>query len=310
MPDKEKCFVSAVVYLSNAEDCIAPFLSTVGDILDANFQNYEIILVNDGGDEAASLAADCLAHGQNGRPSSTHLINMSYHQGINPAMNAGVDLAIGDFVFEFDSPYIDYAPELLMAAYQRLLDGFDIVSVGPDKMPLRSRLFYAVYNRTSHTPSKLRSESFRIVSRRAINRVKMTNQIIPYRKAVYANCSLPMDFISYTPDGRRPKPGPAASSDKYNLALEALILFTDITFKISSGFALAMVLITVCAAAYTLFVFFGHHPVEGWTSMVLILSICFSAMFFLFSIIIKYLSVILNIIFKKRYYSIGSIDKL
>ena len=35
------------------------------------------------------------------------ILNMSFFHGVEAAMNAGVDLAIGDFVFEFDSCIAD-----------------------------------------------------------------------------------------------------------------------------------------------------------------------------------------------------------
>ena len=50
-------------------------------------------------------------------------------------MNAGVDLAIGDFVFEFDTVCMDYKTELLMQVYRRSLEGFDIVSASAMRKP-------------------------------------------------------------------------------------------------------------------------------------------------------------------------------
>lgn len=38
------------------------------------------------------------------------ILNMSLHQGVEQAMNAGLDAAIGDFVFEFDSLDTPYPP--------------------------------------------------------------------------------------------------------------------------------------------------------------------------------------------------------
>uniref|UniRef100_UPI00325FE826 hypothetical protein n=1 Tax=Clostridium sp. NkU-1 TaxID=1095009 RepID=UPI00325FE826 len=43
-------------------------------------------------------------------------------------MNAGVDLAIGDFIYEFDNLLVEYDQDLIWKVYQRSLQGYDIVS--------------------------------------------------------------------------------------------------------------------------------------------------------------------------------------
>ena len=57
--------------------------------------------------------------------------SVSYFHGTEAAMNAGMDLAIGDFVLEFDACVPDFAAAEIMRVYQRSLDGFDIVSPAP-----------------------------------------------------------------------------------------------------------------------------------------------------------------------------------
>ena len=117
-------------------------------------------------------------------------------------MNAGLDLAIGDFVFEFDTVFVDYTPEDIMAVYDQALEGFDMVSASPDcKMRRTSRMFYQILDRFSDTPYSMTSERFRILSRRVINRVMSMNNDIPYRKAVYSHCGLKTKNIVYTAAG-------------------------------------------------------------------------------------------------------------
>lgn len=47
MADKEKNFVSAVVYVHNAGERLDRFLAMVTSVLEANFEHAEIICVND-----------------------------------------------------------------------------------------------------------------------------------------------------------------------------------------------------------------------------------------------------------------------
>lgn len=90
---KENNFVSAVVYARLCEKEIKPFLTKVCDFLASNFMNYEVICVNDASQDRTvqdvqEFAAD--GHG------TVSLLTMSYYQGLELAMDAGVDLAIGD----------------------------------------------------------------------------------------------------------------------------------------------------------------------------------------------------------------------
>lgn len=51
MANKEKNFVSAVVYVHNAEKRIEIFLKTIIKILEDNFEHSEIICVNDASED-------------------------------------------------------------------------------------------------------------------------------------------------------------------------------------------------------------------------------------------------------------------
>jgi len=92
--------------------------------------------------------------------------------------------------------------------------------------------------------------------------------------------------------------------------MNALILFTDVSYKISIILSIIMMLITIGVGIYTISVFVGSNPVEGWTTTMLFLSFGFFAIFTIFAIIIKYLSIIVNLVFRNSKYLIESIDKL
>jgi len=159
MSIKQKTFISAVIYICNAETVIENFLKTLYGVLYEHFEKFEIICANDASTDATTDIIRKLAGSFNNCTLS--ILNMSYYQGVEAAMHAGVDLAIGDFVFEFDSTAMDYDPELIIRVYERSLHGFDIVSCGRERIRALSKLFYSLYNRHSGTQNKLKSETFR-----------------------------------------------------------------------------------------------------------------------------------------------------
>lgn len=127
---KEKNFVSLVAYLHNDSDRVTSFFQTMQKILQENFLKYEMIFVDDASEDDTVKKLRAAADGAKG--GMIQIIRMSYFQGVEMAMNAGTDLSIGDFVFEFDSLTADYEPSLVMEVYRRSLEGYDIVSASPE----------------------------------------------------------------------------------------------------------------------------------------------------------------------------------
>ena len=164
--NKEKNFISAVVYLHNDGARAVEFCRAVAAELDSHFAQYELVVVDDactddtverlrawGKDQAAPLT----------------ILHMSLYHGLENAMNAGLDASIGDYVYEFDSTELCYPAAMIFDAYRTALQGSDIVSVCPKAT--RSGLFYRIFNANSHSNYQLRTDAFRLVTRRAINRV-------------------------------------------------------------------------------------------------------------------------------------------
>ncbi len=312
MINKEKNFVSCVVYLHNDEKYVKDFLAKIVHVMNQNYEKYEIVCVNDGSvDDTITEIKRFLD--EDDKEHAMSLINLSYYQGVETAMNAGRDLAVGDFLFEFDSCVMDFEPELIMEVYRRSLEGYDVVAAAPRHyVPLTSRLFYWVYNLGSYSSGKLRQERFRIISRRAINRVNQLNTYIPYRKALYANCGLKMDTILYVnKEKSKINRNREERGNRNTLAIDTVIMFTNILEKLSIllsvGF-FAILLYVFGDIIYTLFS--DTRPVEGWLSLMGMMSLGFFMLFVMLTLIFKYLSLILNISFKKQRYVIEGVEKL
>lgn len=309
---KEKKFISLVVYLHNVEDYIKYFLKSVIPVCERSFEQFEIVCVDDGcEDNTMEILRSYLAENQIGAMVS--VIHMSFFHGLEGAMNAGRDIAIGDFVYEFDDVFVDYQPEMLLTVYEKLLEGNDIVAASSKgKMRLTSRLFYSLYNATSRSKGKIGPETFRIVSRRAINRIKSMGQYIPYRKAVYMNCGLKTATIHYDSSDKSARiKNKTVVSERTGLALDSFIYFTNVLERVSAVVCGLFLLVTVGMGIYIISDFFNaNKPVEGWLSTMGFLALGFFGVFALLTIILKYLSVLLNLIFREQRYLIADVEKI
>ncbi|MBO7491512.1 MAG: glycosyltransferase [Bacteroidales bacterium] len=303
---KEVNFVSAVVYCCNASTTIGSFVKHLDETLSDNFLKYEIIVVNDASTDNSVDIVKSLE--VNKERCVMTIVNMSHRQGLESSMNAGVDLSIGDFVFEFDDPVQDFEWSMLMDLYRHSLKGYDIVSARPQRgTRLSSKLFYALFNHYANLQYKISTESFRVLSRRAINRVRNITELSPYRKASYANSGMAMDTLPYVPKLKKKK---EKYSDRKSMAVDSLILYTDIAYHLTAGIALFMFLVTIGFALYALFTKIYSHPVEGWTTTILFIAFGFSGLFVILAMILKYLQIIVSLVFKKKYYLFESIEKL
>ena len=71
-----------------------------------------------------------------------------------------------------------------------------------------------------------------------------------------------------------------------------------------------MMLVTLTELIYAVVVYFMGIPIVGWTTTLLVISFGFLGLFFSQSIIIKYLSLNLDMAFRKQKYLIESIEKV
>lgn len=301
MTNKEKNFVSAVVYLHNDGDRAVEFFRRVTEVLNEHFDQYELVAVDDACTDNTVEALRSWAAGQ-AKPLT--VLHMSLYQGLEPCMNAGLDAAIGDYVYEFDSSAMPYQPELIFQAYETALQGNDIVSVCPTHTSGSSRLFYRVFNANSHSAYQLRTDAFRLVTRRAINRVHASSENLPYRKAAYAASGLRMADLEF--EGRMGDKG----TGRLALAADSLALYTDAGYKVSAGVAIVMMVLALIELAYTLVIFCAGHPIEGWTTMMFVLTLGFAGVFAVLTIVVKYLSLLVDLTFKKQKYLVESIEKI
>jgi len=305
---KEKKLISLIVYLYNNEGSILEFLELIIKQTEALFEHFEVIIVNDSStDNSVQKIKQALFL----KSYQVSIIQMSFHQGVELSMNAGLDLSSGDFVYEFDNAIIDFDEVLIEQSYRKILEGYDIVSVSPSSSEKRtSRFFYKTYNYFSKSDYKLRTDRFRILSRRAINRSFSISVKIPYRKAMYINSGLKIFTIEFKKKNQL-KNNTEKSYLRNKTAIDTLIIYTNLAFSISISISLALLFCTLSIIIYTIFIYFGKEkPIEGWTTIMLLLSGGFSGLFFLTAIIIKYLSLILELVFKKKSYIQENIEKL
>ena len=109
----EKNFASAVVYVHDNESQIKNFLIMLQQVFKEHFEKYEIIMVNDASSDTSVAIIREVA--KTFDDAVVSILNMSYFQGLELSMNAGKNLSIGDYVFEFDTVDVDIPKRLAIS---------------------------------------------------------------------------------------------------------------------------------------------------------------------------------------------------
>jgi hypothetical protein len=74
--------------------------------------------------------------------------------------------------------------------------------------------------------------------------------------------------------------------------------------------ALTMMLVAIFIALYAFYFYFiVGNTVAGWTTTILFLALSFFGLFAILTMMIKYLSILLGLVFKRQKYVIESIEK-
>lgn len=307
---KEHKFISVVARVRNDRERVKPFLDTVMGACAALFEKCELIFVDDASTDGT---VDEIRAYYEASPADymVSIVKLGISQGLESAMNAGRDLAIGDFVFEFDDLIVDYDTDMIRQAYESCIAGHDIVEVSSDA-PMRwtSRLFYRIYNSASRTRIPVEQTTFRLLTRRAVNRVKSLGVHIPYRKAVYLNCGLSVQRLRYHASGKGVTVH-SVGEGRTELATDSFIYFTNVMEKVALIITSVFFFIALAVAVYVIVsIFTDDQMASGWVSMMGFLSLAFMGVFGLLAIMLKYLSVIVNLVFRRQRYLIEDIEKI
>lgn len=225
MNKKESVFISAVLYLSDYSIDADKFTRNLLDSLKSYFDHYEVIIVDDCSTKHEKFLKEVLVSLAD---STITVVHMSVRQGVEACLQAGLDVSIGDFVFEFDTLDMLFDKSLLWDVYQEALKGNDVVSVEPKQNNVSRSLFYKLFNKYSNAEYDINASAFRLVSRRAINRVLELNMSSAFRQAVYASCGLKNSRIKCKESASPQK------ARRLSLAIDSFLLYTEFSKGVCS----------------------------------------------------------------------------
>jgi hypothetical protein len=287
--NKEQNYLSIVVVINHDAKDIDQFFLILQRFCEQNFNSYEFVIVDN---NALRETIDKIINKLIDMGLYANLIGLPYEFNKEQAVLAGVDAAVGDYVFEFEDTTVDYIADDLWRMYQTCKSGNDIVLLRPNyQTRFLEREFYRMLVKYSNKESVLYQSRVHLISRRAINRANSCNKVIYYRKYAYCNLGLNYTFIMY--ESSRRQKSSELTWGKIDYATDLLLVFTNLGKRISIVLSLVFMLTSIIAIIYTIFAYALLNVIHGWTTIMLLLSISFTGVFICFGIVIKYLNLLL-----------------
>lgn len=302
---KEQVFVSVVLYAQNNESEIAQSLIRLDQVMRSHFKNYEIIIVNDFSQDRTLEEAHLAINDMYG---DITIINLSRIHGVEHAMMAGLNKSMGDFVFEIESLVIDFEMEMIYEMFKTSTSkGFDIVAATSGQAGWTSRMFYKLLNKVSYLNLSLSTERVRLVTRRALNAMLTLKEKVRYRKALYELTGYSKTLYHYKALDVAPRR--KVNRENISLALDALVSFSHFGLRAAHLFSVSFFAFSIFMGGYALYnYFFNQSVVEGWTTLMILISIGFAGLFFIGGVIGEYTSRILIEIQNRPFYSTKSVE--
>jgi len=276
-------FISVVGIIPDSAYVLKSVLSKTHKVLKESFQDFEIILVNNGlsydFDNALNDLEDIYSH--------IRVLNLSKSIDSNNAIVAGLDHANGDYIIVMD---MDVFPELIAELYQKTQENNDVVYVRfrDRKMPFLKKsifkLFYYIMDKYSDIQIDFNMSDTRIISRRALNSILRVREKMRYMKGIYSFVGYRTSFIEInSPVGNSSKRSPSYSQ-LLTTAISAITSFTDIAHKLLLYVFFASLIFCVGASVNAMsvkflgFDIFGNPTpnVPGYTFLIVFLAITFS----------------------------------
>ena len=291
--------LSVILPVHDRREELEPYVGRVLAALRQGFVNHELIIVDDGSlDGSAEIARALVA-----RNLSVRLVQLSRAYGVEIAIAAGLDQAIGDYVAVL-SPELTDPVEMLPTLIATARDGVDVVYVKrPRTRPrlgqglvhwLGARLFYELCRRLTGLTIHDDASDFCLLSRRVVNsltRLKEHNRVM----------SMLLAYTGFSTRGIEPDPALGLPPHHWpgmrrrlHLALDAIVAFSDKPLRyVSYASMLISALALLGAGAVLVERILNTRVAEGWASLMVVQLVMFCLLFLLLAIVSEYVSRIL-----------------
>lgn len=294
--DRHAFTYSIVVPVFNSVDVVGHTVDRIVEVFETEKLSYQLILVNDGSRDGSW---EVIAERARGNPNLV-AVNLLRNYGQHNANLAGLREATGDFVITMDDD-LQNPPDQALVLIDEAIKGWDVVfgkferKRAPAYRRVGTKLIAMINHRIFAQPPGLAVSNFRILRRDVVDRICASRTAHPY---LTGQALMYSSHRTHVPVRHEPR---TIGKSSYSMARILRLVFT-IMFSYSSFplRAAALAGFVVAAASFLLGLvyllrgLFVDAPVEGWTSLVVLLSMFNGVTIAMLSILGEYVVRTLN----------------
>jgi dolichol-phosphate mannosyltransferase len=231
--------------------------------------SFELLLINDGSRDATWPKIQEMAALHPGVVG----VNLARNYGHQLAVTAGLKLARGERVLIIDADLQD-PPELLCELSARMDEGFDVVFAQRRTRAKESafklvtaNLFYRLLAGMSETPIPRNVGDFRLMSRRAVDRLNAMPEQDRFLRGMVAWLGGRQTEVLYDRDPRFAGETGYTLKKMIKLATAGITSFSTLPLKLAVVLAGAGAAIAFALLLYVVVGFITGHVARGWTSL-------------------------------------------
>jgi len=294
--EKADCFVSVVCRLRNHAKIVDAFINDICEVLEANYTNYELVLIDDRSeDDTVERVVAMLEQYR-----CIRLVQLSQTMGLETAIAAGLETAIGDFVVVM-SPDHDPAGEIVKAV-ETSRKGSDVVVGVTDKkgqyglvFRMLRAIFYVLYDYIFKVKRIRNTTDFRVFSRKAVNALTSIRQKQRFLDILIST----IGFKTTTHEYKQASRSGGSPAMKLSIAIRRGIYMIIFNSSFPLRFVNALgILGSLAALSYAVYVIVINivkdNVREGWTTISFVFSILFFLLFFILALLGEYIGRLLQ----------------
>ncbi len=261
--------ISIVIPVFNEEENITFLHGVLKEVLDENFEQYEIIFADDGSRDATFEKILAL----NQKDPFVKGLSFSRNFGHQAALFAGLSKAKGDIIVTMDGD-MQHPPEMIPVLYQKYLEGYDIVNTrrldaddtGIVKK-ITSKWYYKLINYLSDVPIEPAAADFRLMTNKAVQALNNMPERHRFTRGLVGWMGFKQAIVDYKAKKRHAGTTKYTFGKMLRFGLDGIVSFSVKPLRIAFYVGFIVSLLSMVYALFAIIKFLNDETVAGWTSI-------------------------------------------
>ena len=296
----------------NENENIDEYLNRVIKTLEKLKLDYQIILVDDGSEDATWNKI--LENSK--KNNNIYGIKFTRNFGHQSAIMAGINFAKSEYVFFSDVDLQD-PPELLEQMFEKITQGkLDAVFGKRSKnkesffKKYSSIAFYKFFNVISNTKISEQTSDFILINQKVLKELKKIKDKDIFLRGLIPWFGFNIGYVEFQREKRQKGNSGWSTSKMLDFSLTALLSFSNFPMRLSFILSLVSIISFITLTFFALFSYISTDVVKGWTSLFLVISFFNTIIFFVLGIMAEYVGRIYLNSKDKPLYVVDQISKI